>query len=119
MQFLSYSLKILFQIEDVPPYKVSINLQTSGNEFFKDDEEAKYEKGANKDEQDEDDIIEELSCPICYEALHVPQVLDPCKHIFCDPCLRRMADAPRSEAAGCPMCRTEIKSCTTNIGKIE
>ena len=34
---LSYSLKILFQIEDVPPYKVSINLQTSGNQFFKDE----------------------------------------------------------------------------------
>ena len=34
---LSYSLKILFQIEDVPPYKVSINLETSGNQFFKDE----------------------------------------------------------------------------------
>ena len=101
--------------------KLKLNDPNSGgiviNEYFKDDEGAKYDKGANKDEQDEDDIIEELSCPICYEALHVPQVLDPCKHIFCDPCLRRMADAPRTEAAGCPMCRTEIKSCTTNIGK--
>ena len=71
----------------------------------------------NNDDQDENDIIDELSCPICYEALHVPQELDPCKHVFCDPCLRRMADAPRTEAAGCPMCRTEIKSCTTSIGK--
>jgi hypothetical protein len=66
---------------------------------------------------EETDIIEEFSCPICYEVLLAPQQLDPCKHIFCDPCLRRMADAPRSEAAGCPMCRAEIKSCTTNEGE--
>ena len=67
--------------------------------------------------EEEKEIIDELSCPICYEVLHVPQRLDPCKHVFCDPCLRRMADAPRTEAAGCPMCRTEIKSCVTDNGK--
>ena len=73
---------------------------------------------AQKQEEsiEENDIIEEFSCPICYEVLLVPQQLDPCKHIFCDPCLRRMADAPRTEPAGCPMCRSEIKSCTTNQG---
>ena len=32
--YLSCSLKILFQIEDVPPYKVSLNLQTSSNQFL-------------------------------------------------------------------------------------
>ena len=81
------------------------------------------EKGVSNSEDEkvdkineENEVIEELSCPICYEALHWPQQLDPCKHIFCDPCLRRMADAPRSEAAGCPMCRSEIKSCVTSTG---
>ena len=84
------------------------NLQESGAKHNADEKVDKI--------NEENEVIEELSCPICYEALHWPQQLDPCRHIFCDPCLRRMADAPRSEAAGCPMCRTEIKSCATNTG---
>ena len=37
--------------------------------------------------------MEELLCPICYELLHRPHSLNPCKHIFCDPCLRRLNGA--------------------------
>ena len=105
--------------------KVEIDLSNSIREhsFIEPQQSNLQEKGEinSADEKvdkinEENEVIEELSCPICYEALHRPQQLDPCRHIFCDPCLRRMADAPRSEAAGCPMCRTEIKSCATNTG---
>ena len=36
--YLSYSLEILFQIEDVSLYKFFANLQTSGNQFLKDED---------------------------------------------------------------------------------
>ena len=33
-----------------------------------------------------DDVI----CPVCLDLLHEPFQVEPCGHIFCEPCLRRL-----------------------------
>ena len=52
--------------------------------------------------------MEELLCPICLDLLHRPHSLQPCQHLFCDPCLRRLAGA---RILKCPVCRSPIKDC--------
>ena len=52
--------------------------------------------------------MEELLCPICLDLLHRPHRLNPCLHLFCDPCLRRLAGA---EFDTCPICRSLIIDC--------
>ena len=52
--------------------------------------------------------MEELLCPICLDLLHRPHSLQPCQHLFCDPCLRRLAGARIHK---CPVCRSPIKDC--------
>ena len=47
-------------------------------------------------------------CPICLDLLHRPHSLQPCQHLFCDPCLRRLAGA---RILKCPVCRSPIKDC--------
>ena len=47
-------------------------------------------------------------CPICLVLLHRPHSLDPCLHLFCDPCLRRLA---RARIHTCPICRSLITDC--------
>ena len=47
-------------------------------------------------------------CPICLDLLHRPHSLQPCQHLFCDPCLRRLAGARMHK---CPVCRSPIKDC--------
>ena len=55
-----------------------------------------------------EDAMAELLCPICWELLHRPHRLNPCLHLFCDPCLRRLAVARIHK---CPICRSPIKDC--------
>ena len=55
-----------------------------------------------------EDAMAELLCPICWELLHRPHRLNPCLHLFCDPCLRRLA---RARIHTCPICRCLITDC--------
>ena len=52
--------------------------------------------------------MEGLLCPICLDLLHRPHSLQPCQHLFCDPCLRRLAGA---RIQNCPVCRSPIEDC--------
>ena len=52
--------------------------------------------------------MDELLCPICLDLLHRPHSLQPCQHLFCDPCLRRLAEARINK---CPVCRSPIEDC--------
>ena len=52
--------------------------------------------------------LEELLCPICLDLLHRPHSLQPCQHLFCEPCLRRLAVARIHK---CPVCRSPITDC--------
>ncbi len=67
--------------------------------------------GADDDGTEDDeaeDAMAELLCPICWELLHRPHRLNPCLHLFCDPCLRRLA---RARIHTCPICRCLITDC--------
>ena len=55
-----------------------------------------------------EDAMAELLCPICLQLLHQPHRLNPCLHLFCDPCLSRLA---RARIHTCPMCRSFITDC--------
>ena len=52
--------------------------------------------------------MEDLLCPICLDLLHRPHSLQPCHHLFCEPCLRRLA---RARIHKCPVCRSPITDC--------
>ena len=55
-----------------------------------------------------------LLCPVCLDVLFRPHWLDPCLHIFCEPCLRRLSLARINT---CPVCRAPIQKCIFNEGK--
>ena len=60
--------------------------------------------------------MEGLLCPICLDLLHRPHSLQPCEHLFCDPCLRRLAKNSLLLRDGnylqkCPVCRSPIEDC--------
>ena len=56
------------------------------------------------------EINEDLICPVCLDLLHEPFLVDPCGHIFCEPCLRRLGQKNPMNCT-CPMCRTKIFFC--------
>ena len=82
------------------------------NYFKMEAEDNRAEDDGAEDNRAEDDRAEdamaELLCPICWELLHRPHNLDPCDHIFCGPCLRRLA---RARIHTCPICRSLITDC--------
>jgi len=53
-----------------------------------------------------DDVI----CPVCLDLLHEPFQVEPCGHIFCEPCLRRLGQKNPMNCT-CPLCRTKIGFC--------
>jgi len=56
------------------------------------------------------DLPEDLLCPVCLDLLHEPFQVDPCGHIFCEPCLRRLGQKNPMNCS-CPLCRTKIGFC--------
>ena len=56
-----------------------------------------------------------LICPICLELLFSPFCVKPCEHVFCEPCLRRLA-RPCPTNTACPLCREIIGACTPAAG---
>jgi hypothetical protein len=56
------------------------------------------------------DPPDDLLCPVCLDLYHHPHVTDPCSHVFCDPCLRRLAKKDPFNCP-CPLCRRHIWLC--------
>lgn len=54
----------------------------------------------------------ELVCPVCLDMLYEPFRALPCKHIFCETCLRRLGSKNAMDT-NCPMCRQRIAYCET------
>ncbi|XP_072517799.1 E3 ubiquitin-protein ligase RNF180 [Salminus brasiliensis] len=50
---------------------------------------------------------EGYTCAVCLDVYYNPYMCQPCSHVFCEPCLRTVAqNRPRSTP--CPLCRTLI-----------
>ncbi|XP_069987454.1 uncharacterized protein [Penaeus vannamei] len=60
--------------------------------------------------EDSDKIPKDLMCPVCLDLLYSPLKVQPCGHIFCEPCLRRIAH-PNPTNTLCPLCRHIIGQC--------
>ena len=58
-----------------------------------------------------------LICPVCLDLLHDPFAAIPCKHVFCEPCLRRLGSKNPMNTL-CPMCRQRITYCELQRGKL-
>ncbi|XP_067653519.1 E3 ubiquitin-protein ligase RNF180-like [Haliotis asinina] len=71
-----------------------------------------HEQSSSDDSIIEETILEEHECPVCLDLFLHPHVCDPCGHVFCETCLRHLAqESDNSTAFPCPMCRILIKSC--------
>ena len=53
----------------------------------------------------------DVTCSICLDRLHRPHEIDPCKHMFCQPCLIRLSQAG---GTNCPLCRGVINTTKFN-----
>ncbi|KAK5945312.1 hypothetical protein PMZ80_002516 [Knufia obscura] len=71
---------------------------------------------ANAKELPEDAVarikeLEDIECPICFDAVENPIIFNPCGHALCHDCFSRMVDDVREENADnvkCPHCRARI-----------
>ncbi|TRY69328.1 hypothetical protein TCAL_03234 [Tigriopus californicus] len=59
------------------------------------------------------EIEDHLICPVCLDLLHIPYNTNPCCHVFCEPCLRRIGSKNAMKTL-CPLCRTRISYCEPN-----
>ena len=57
-----------------------------------------------------DDLDASLMCPVCLDLLFDPFGVIPCKHTFCETCLRRIGSKDPMNTF-CPMCRQRIVYC--------
>ena len=62
------------------------------------------------------DYPDHLVCAICLELLFSPICVKPCCHVFCEPCLRRLA-RPCPTNTACPLCREVIGACQPAAGE--
>ncbi|XP_057688878.1 E3 ubiquitin-protein ligase RNF180 [Corythoichthys intestinalis] len=63
---------------------------------------------SSSSEEDEEEMTKEAYvCAVCLDVYFSPYMCQPCKHIFCEPCLRTLAkNCP--DSTPCPLCRTII-----------
>lgn len=54
-------------------------------------------------------LPEDVICPVCLDLLHEPFQVEPCGHIFCEPCLRRLGQKNPMNCS-CPLCRCVFQS---------
>jgi len=57
-----------------------------------------------------EELPDDVICPVCLDLLHEPFQTEPCRHIFCEPCLRRLGQKNPMNTK-CPLCRTRIRFC--------
>ncbi|XP_077601132.1 uncharacterized protein LOC144215837 isoform X2 [Stigmatopora nigra] len=62
---------------------------------------------SSTDEDEEEVATEAYVCSVCLDVYFNPYMCQPCKHIFCEPCLRTLAQN-WPDNTPCPLCRTII-----------
>ena len=63
-----------------------------------------------------DNLDSSLMCPVCLDLLFSPFSVVPCKHTFCETCLRRIGSKDPMNTF-CPMCRQRVVYCESQSGK--
>lgn len=76
----------------------------------KQEREEKFIQEILNSEPELDDMDPSLICPVCLDLLHDPYSALPCKHTFCETCLRRLGSKNAMDTT-CPMCRQRILFC--------
>ena len=61
------------------------------------------------------EIEVDLTCCICMELYYSPHSCDPCKHTFCEECLRQVCKQTPT-LTRCPLCRNVIRKCVFDKG---
>ena len=64
------------------------------------------------------DLDASLICPVCWDLLFDPYVTVPCKHTFCETCLRRVGSKEPMNTQ-CSLCRQRIVYCEPQTGKVK
>lgn len=78
-------------------------------------EESQEESEVDKiQERSRSQILDELSCTICFEILVHTHVANPCGHVFCKSCISHLPSEAisnrRYATKKCPCCRNEVTS---------
>ncbi|GFH55951.1 hypothetical protein CTEN210_12427 [Chaetoceros tenuissimus] len=78
-------------------------------------EESQQESEVDKiQERSRSQILDELSCTICFEILVHTHVANPCGHVFCKSCISHLPSEASSNrryaTKKCPCCRKEVTS---------
>ncbi|TDL26911.1 LON-domain-containing protein [Rickenella mellea] len=63
----------------------------------------KFTLGGNIEERFHKELLEHLTCEICFMLLYQP-ITTPCQHTFCAKCLQRSLD----HQTKCPLCRQDL-----------
>ncbi|MEQ2212123.1 hypothetical protein XENOCAPTIV_025609, partial [Xenoophorus captivus] len=69
--------------------------------------EAETESSTDSPLDSEDVDRDGLTCAVCVDVFFRPHTCQPCAHVFCEPCLRRLAKN-RATNTPCPLCRCLI-----------
>ncbi|KAG2388793.1 hypothetical protein C9374_000232 [Naegleria lovaniensis] len=69
-------------------------------------------------QEEESDMLRELTCPICSAVFYKPVSVIPCLHNFCSSCLSAWVDPSRNlywgQTLNCPTCRAEVHEVRKN-----
>jgi hypothetical protein len=60
------------------------------------------------------ELVDTYTCSICLEIYYDPHTCQPCRHVFCSPCLRRLNRSSHDLSTKCPLCRKVISLCQLN-----
>ncbi|ESO82275.1 hypothetical protein LOTGIDRAFT_237082 [Lottia gigantea] len=75
----------------------------------------KYEKTFGEDYIPPSKVLDtavdsSITCPVCLELYYHPYRVEPCGHVFCELCLRKLTTRSCLDIP-CPLCRKIIQSC--------
>jgi len=90
--------------------KINGSKDRIGRERRKQQKKEKLIKKILDAEPELDDLDASLICPVCLDLLFDPFSVIPCKHTFCETCLRRIGNKDPMNTF-CPMCRQRVVYC--------
>ncbi|KAK7096220.1 E3 ubiquitin-protein ligase RNF180-like [Littorina saxatilis] len=61
-----------------------------------------------------EEVLWEHTCPMCLEVMLSPHTALPCRHDFCECCMRRLTTIRTPTTTDCPLCRQRIATCLLN-----